>query len=180
MNFCLSPFEYGSPAYFGGLPHTSAAVCLSSTPILYPVLRGFDGFRAGGNLPMQGGVLPLQSLYLVASEKRTDTLGHVGCCGRGCSFRFLGLHLFSGLAEPFRAASFGFCKSAISAFRLSAGFWCPDNTAVRTYAVPCNPLCRAAIRASPSQWRMCLDRTSIPTVSSYRRHTILSYRSVFC
>ena len=48
---------------------------------------------------MQILVLPLQRLDLVAAEKRTDTLGYVGRCGRGCAFQFLSLHLFLGLAE---------------------------------------------------------------------------------
>ena len=61
--------------------HLTAVVCPYG---LYLGLQCFDGFFVCGYLPMQGGVLPLQSLDLVAPEKRTDTLGDVGGCGRGC------------------------------------------------------------------------------------------------
>jgi len=73
------------------LRHLSAVVCLHS---LYSILQGFDGFPVGGYLPTQGGILPLQRLDLVTAEKRTDALGDVGGCGRGCPFQLLGLYLF--------------------------------------------------------------------------------------
>ena len=47
-----------------------------------------------GYLPMQGGVLPLQRLDLVTTEKRTETLGNVGVCGGCCPFQLLGLYFF--------------------------------------------------------------------------------------
>ena len=66
---------------------------------VYAVLQYLNGFLMGGNFPIQGGVLPFQSLDLVAPEKRTDTFSYVGRCGGGCTFQFLGLYLFLGLSE---------------------------------------------------------------------------------
>ena len=66
---------------------------------VYAVLQYLNGFLMGGNFPIQGGVLPFQSLDLVAPEKRTDTFSYVGRCGRGCAFQFLGLYLFLGSFE---------------------------------------------------------------------------------
>ena len=66
-------------------------VCLHG---LYSGLQGFDGFPVRGHLPMQGGVLPLQRLDLVTTEKITDTFGDVGGCGGLCLFQLLGLYLF--------------------------------------------------------------------------------------
>ena len=82
--------------YFRHVPllhfqHLTVVVCPYG---LYLGLQCFDGFLVCGYLPMQGGVLPLQRLDLVAPEKRTDTLGDVGGCGRGCPFQPFGLYLF--------------------------------------------------------------------------------------
>ena len=71
--------------------HLAAVVCPYG---LYLGLQGFDGLLVCGYLPMQGGVLPLQCLDLVAPEKRTDTLGDVGGCGGCRPFQLLGLYLF--------------------------------------------------------------------------------------
>ena len=76
------------PLYFR---HLSAVVGLHG---LYSGLQGFDGFPVRGDLPMQGGVLPLQRPDLITAEKRTDTLGDVGCCGGRLPFQLLGLYLF--------------------------------------------------------------------------------------
>ena len=48
---------------------------------------------------MQDAVLPLQCLDLVAPEKRADTLGDVGSCGRRSPFQPLGLYL---LFRPYK------------------------------------------------------------------------------
>ena len=71
--------------------HLAAVVCPYG---LYLGLQGSDGLLVCGYLPMQGGVLPLQCLDLVAPEKRTDTLGDVGGCGGCRPFQLLGLYLF--------------------------------------------------------------------------------------
>ena len=58
-------------------------------------IMDFDGFLVVSYLPMQSGVLPFQRLYLVAAEKRTDTLGDVGSCGGCHPFQLLGLYFFT-------------------------------------------------------------------------------------
>ena len=85
--------------------HLTAVVCPYG---LYLGLQCFDGFFVCGYLPMQGGVLPLQSLDLVAPEKRTDTLGDVGGCGRGCPFQPFGLYLFFRPFKLFPCSLFTF------------------------------------------------------------------------
>lgn len=62
---------------------------------LYLVLQYFYRFLAVGDLLMQGGVLPLQRLDLVAAEKRTDTLGNVDGCGSCCPYQLLGQYFFT-------------------------------------------------------------------------------------
>lgn len=65
------------------IQHLTVVVCLHG---LYSGLQRFNGFLVGGNYLMQCSVLPLQSLDLITSEKRTDTFRYVGGCGRGCTF----------------------------------------------------------------------------------------------
>lgn len=96
--------------------HLAAVVCPYG---LYLGLQGFDGLLVCGYLPMQGGVLPLQCLDLVAPEKRTDTLGDVGGCGRGCPFQPFGLYLFFARSSSSRAVSFRSCNSITSVFSSS-------------------------------------------------------------
>ena len=53
------------------------------------------------NAVLQGCIFPFQCLDLVTSEKRTYTFGYISGCCRGCTFQFLGLHLFLGPPEFF-------------------------------------------------------------------------------
>ncbi len=96
--------------------HLTAVVCPHG---LYLGLQCFDGFLVCGYLPMQGGVLPLQRLDLVAPEKRTDTLSDVGGCGCGSPFQPFGLYFFFARTSSSCAVSLCSCNSTTSVFSSS-------------------------------------------------------------
>ncbi len=67
-------------------------------------LQGFDGFFMRGYLLTQGDILPFLRFNLIASKKRTDAFGDVGCgSGRG-PFQPFGLHFL------FRTVQFLLCR----------------------------------------------------------------------